>query len=77
MTREQLTELIRMVDGRESRLQEGGGSHFGLSNVAERLRLNYGESAGLVIDSTYGEGTRVEMSIPKITGQDTGTVLLS
>ena len=57
MTREQLTELIRMVDGRESRLQE--------------------ESAGLVIDSTYGEGTRVEMSIPKITGQDTGTVLLS
>jgi len=63
MTQEQLTELIRMVDGRSA---SSGNSHFGLSNVAERLRLNYGESSGLVFKSTYSEGTQVEITIPRI-----------
>ena len=64
MTQQQLTDLIRMVDGREYMHADTG--HFGLSNVAERLRLNYGESSGLVFSSTYGEGTEVEISIPVI-----------
>ena len=64
MTEEQLTDLIRRVDGKEP--QETDTTHFGLSNVAERLRLNYGESSGLVFRSTYGEGTEVEIRIPRI-----------
>lgn len=64
MTKEQLTQLIRRVDGNEK--QDGDHTHFGLSNVAERLRLNYGESSGLVFHSVYGEGTQVEILIPRI-----------
>ena len=65
MTEEQLTQLIRWVDGNERTGREGN-AHFGLANVAERLRLNYGESSGLVFESTYGEGTQVEIRIPRI-----------
>ena len=65
MTREQLTELIRMVDG-VGPAASADNSHFGLSNVAERLRLNYGESSGLVFKSTYSEGTQVEITIPRV-----------
>ena len=64
MTPEQLTELVRMVDGGKSGQSQGKNRHFGLSNVAERLRLNYDESFGLLFDSRYGEGTKVEIVIP-------------
>ena len=67
MTNEQLTELIRLIDGTQA--QKDSNIHFGLSNVAERLRLNYGESAGMAIKSAYGEGTQVEISIPRIPGE--------
>jgi len=89
MTQQQLTDLIRMVDGKDRKdtkdISERKGvkeniktgiGHFGLSNVAERLRLNYGESSGLVFSSTYGEGTKVEITIPVIRetkGEQTGS----
>ena len=44
-----------------------GGSQngrIGLQNVNARLLLYYGEESGLRIDSSPGEGTRVEFSIP-------------
>ena len=70
MTQQQLTDLIRMVDGGDQKDKkekpQADSGHFGLSNVAERLRLNYGESSGLVFSSTYGEGTTVEITIPVI-----------
>ena len=62
MTEEQLTELVRRVDGLEAAGM--GDEHFGLANVSERLRLNYGEAAGMVFRSEYGEGTEVEIYIP-------------
>lgn len=37
---------------------------FGLYNVNERIRLKFGERSGLSIESTYGEGTKVEVVIP-------------
>ncbi len=40
-------------------------SGFGMANVSERLRMNYGESYGLFIESEYGVGTTVEILIPK------------
>ena len=38
---------------------------FGMSNVAERMRLNYGARCGINIRSEYGTGTEVEIFIPK------------
>ena len=42
-------------------------SGFGMANVSERLRMNYGETYGLFIESEYGVGTTVEIMIPKST----------
>ena len=39
---------------------------YGIYNVNERIRLNYGEQYGLKICSIYGEGTTVKILIPKI-----------
>ena len=38
---------------------------FGLYNVNERIRLKFGERYGIHIDSAYGEGTTVTISLPK------------
>ena len=37
---------------------------FGMANVSERIRLNFGREYGLEIDSVQGEGTRVSLKIP-------------
>ena len=37
---------------------------YGLYNVNERIRLKFGEDYGLVIDSEYQKGTRVEIGLP-------------
>lgn len=63
MTEEELVRLLRIVDGMEKPGEDNAG--FGLANVAERLRLSYGEQYGLSIISTYGKGTKVEILIPK------------
>ena len=62
MTGEELSELRVTVDEGRPNPDDSG---FGMANVSERLRMNYGESYGLFIDSVYGEGTRVEITIPK------------
>lgn len=48
---------------------EGRGG-YGIYNVKERLRLEYGSEANVVIDSEIGRGTRVKITIPqrKISG---------
>ncbi|MDQ0089562.1 two-component system sensor histidine kinase YesM [Paenibacillus anaericanus] len=37
---------------------------YGLRNVHNRLVLHYGKDAGLIVESTEGEGTRVMFTIP-------------
>lgn len=37
---------------------------FGLANVDERIRLNYGRQYGLTFSSVYGEGTVATVTIP-------------
>lgn len=37
---------------------------YGLYNVNERIRLNFGEKYGISIESAYGEGTIVNISLP-------------
>ncbi|MCR4999350.1 MAG: hypothetical protein K6A05_05850, partial [Lachnospiraceae bacterium] len=39
---------------------------YGLYNVNERIRLNFGDEYGLDIESTYGKGTTVTLCLPKI-----------
>ena len=42
------------------------GEGFGIANVAERIRLNFGEAYGLSIESEYGVGTAVTVRIPAV-----------
>ncbi len=37
---------------------------FGLANVNERIRMNFGMQYGMEIHSVKGEGTRVDITIP-------------
>lgn len=39
---------------------------YGLYNVNERIRLNFGEEYGISIESTYGQGTEVSIMLPYI-----------
>ena len=41
-----------------------GKGIYGLYNVNERIRLNFGEEYGVSIESNYGEGTTVSVKLP-------------
>ncbi len=41
-----------------------GGTGIGMANVIERLKVLYGDTAGMTIDSRTGEGTRVRLQVP-------------
>lgn len=43
-----------------SRLEDG----YGVRNVRERIRLNYGEEYGVAFESTPGKGTKVIIRVP-------------
>ncbi len=60
MEPEKLEEVRR---GMKSGVSEGGGG-LGLSNIAKRMELYYGEKAGISIESIPGEGTAVCLSFP-------------
>lgn len=64
MKEEELLRIRRIADCLEKPSINNSG--FGISNVAERLKLNYGVNCGLRYDSEYGKGTRVEIRIPRI-----------
>ena len=39
---------------------------YGLYNVNERIRLNFGDEYGITVDSKLGKGTDVVIHLPKI-----------
>ena len=43
-----------------------GKDFYGLYNVCERIRLNFGEEYGIFIESVYGEGTSVRVILPYV-----------
>ncbi len=47
-------------------------SGFGLFNVVQRIKLNYGAEYGVWISSTYMEGTEVRVEIPMIKNTENG-----
>ena len=62
MKEEDLEAVRDLISGKAQPGPDNTG--FGIANAAERLRLNFGESASIKIDSTYGEGTCVTVTIP-------------
>lgn len=63
MDEESLGYLTRIIKGKEKPSSDNTG--FGMANVAERMRLNYGKNYGLRVYSEYGKGTKVDIIIPK------------
>jgi two-component system, LytTR family, sensor kinase len=49
-----------------------GGSGIGMANVAERLKVLYGETAKLTIDSREGKGTLVRIRLPILPTAEAG-----
>ena len=41
-----------------------GGNGIGMANVAERLKVLYGDTARMTIDSQNGKGTLVRIKMP-------------
>lgn len=62
MDEERLQEVRQALS--DNRLDNG--QVYGLYNVNERIRLNYGDDYGITIESTKGEGTCVKIKLPKI-----------
>lgn len=60
---EMLKERISEKSHTEKSIYEGG---FGLQNVQQRLKLVYGERAGLYIQSEWEEGTNITVLIPGV-----------
>ena len=58
MKARELEHLRRMVCSNQP------GASVGLKNIYQRVRLIYGELAGMTIDSTEGVGTRVTLTLP-------------
>src|SRR5262249_48067195 len=48
-----------------------GGSGIGMANVAERLKVLYGDTARMTIDSNEGRGTLVRLRLPLLQSEET------
>ena len=62
ITQERLEQVRNGILGKVST----GKAIYGLYNVNERIRLNFGEEYGISLDSSYGEWTKVKVMLPCI-----------
>ncbi|MCR5675905.1 MAG: sensor histidine kinase [Lachnospiraceae bacterium] len=62
MSAERLAEVHHALTDKAS----AESAVYGLYNVNERIRLNFGEEYGLSVESTEGAGTTVDIHLPKI-----------
>ncbi|MBR1899994.1 MAG: hypothetical protein IJ820_02890, partial [Lachnospiraceae bacterium] len=72
MKPEELQYLQALADGKEKASADNSG--FGIANVAQRLKLNFGDRYGLDIESTYGEGTVITVYTPGPNSLPSGTL---
>ena len=70
MDAEQLAQLKRFINGRDTVRMHGRGHGVGLRNIHNRLKLYYGEQYGLKIESTPGGGTTVVVQISNEGGEE-------
>lgn len=67
MTEYRLETVRRIINGEEGNMEKSQKmAGFGLYNVEQRIRLNYGAEYGLTIDSEYGEWTEIKVMIPAV-----------
>ena len=59
---ERLCEVRQLIQGERALDQEHSG--FGLFNINERIRLYYGPEYGLSAESSYLEGTQMQVVLP-------------
>lgn len=65
MNPERLSEIREMISRSSEGIDESGESgHIGLSNIAQRIHLRYGQEGSMEIDSAENEGTTVCIIIP-------------
>jgi two-component system sensor histidine kinase YesM len=70
MSDDMLVDLLHQEDAQESTsVLQSKGTSIGLRNVLGRLQLYYGEDFSYQIDSTKGEGTKIQLCI-KYSGGD-------
>lgn len=62
ITPERLEQVRNGISGKEAE----GKAIYGLYNVNERIRLNFGEAYGIAVESSYEEWSRVEVKLPCI-----------
>lgn len=60
ITEERLKVVLNNINNRS----ESEKTTYGLYNVNERIRLDFGEEYGINIDSEYGEGTTLSIKLP-------------
>ena len=65
MEPERLEKVRRLIGGEEG-VDRSDPSGFGLFNVAQRLRLNYGPQYGISLESEFGEWTETTVVIPAV-----------
>ena len=65
-------EITRNIENTENAEKVEKELGFGIVNVAERIKLNYGEEYGIFYESEYGAGTKVTVKIPAkyVVGQE-------
>ena len=65
MEPERLEKVRQLMEGR-AEVDRSDPSGFGLFNVAQRLKLNYGAEYGISVESVYGEWTEFMIVIPAV-----------
>lgn len=64
LTAERLAYVRKLIRGEVEDSDTPSG--FGLFNVEQRIRLNYGTAYGIELNSVYGEWTEVTVTIPVV-----------
>ncbi|MNG19638.1 Histidine kinase-, DNA gyrase B-, and HSP90-like ATPase [compost metagenome] len=68
MDREMLEALRRRLDGGMPNVRKNGNklNGIGLINVAERVRIIYGDRSGIEVKSRAGAGTEITITIANL-----------
>ncbi|WP_158662547.1 cache domain-containing sensor histidine kinase [Massiliimalia timonensis] len=70
MTKEMLSHLQQTIKSSSDLEESESPKSFGMASVNRRLKLLYGENYSFVIESEYGEFTKVTILIPKNIPED-------
>lgn len=64
MKPERLDYVRKLISGE---IVDDSQHGFGMANVEQRIHLRYGENYGITVESEYGKGTAVHVTVPVVT----------